>query len=201
MLIASSCKLLVVGDFNFHVNVEDDVDANKFMDILDSFDLFQFIKEPTHINGNTLDLVITRASDNLINSAHVSCMLSDHGAIHCRLNLAKPKRLKQRISFRKFKTINHQEFDMDIKKSDLLNSTETDLEKLTVQFDSTLRNILDKHAPLMHRNITTRPTNPWYNSDIAEAKGNANNSNDDGEKQNLKLIEINSNSNVFLLPR
>ena len=54
--------------------------------------------------------------------------------------------------------------------SDLLNSTETDLEKLTVQFDSTLRNILDKHAsPLMHLN-TTHPTNPWYNSDIAEAK-------------------------------
>ena len=169
MLIVSPCKLLVVGDFNFHMNV-DDADAIKTKDILETFNLLQVINEPTHISGHTLDLVITRSCDNLISSVHVPCLLSDHGAIRCKLNLAKPKQPKQRISYIKFKTINHQDFEMDIKRSDLFNNPESDLDKLLVQFDSTLRNILNKHAPLIHRNVTIRPSNPWYSNEIAEAK-------------------------------
>ena len=73
LLIASPCKLLVVGDFNFHMDVADDTDAIKLKDILETFDLSQFINEPTHISGHTLGLVIIRSCDILINSAHVPC--------------------------------------------------------------------------------------------------------------------------------
>ena len=68
------------------MDVADDTDAIKLKDILETFDLSQFINEPKHISGHTLDLVITRSCDILINSAHVPCLLSDHGAIHCKLN-------------------------------------------------------------------------------------------------------------------
>ena len=55
-------------------------------------------------------------------------------------------------------------------ESDLLTNPESDLDELLVQFDSTLRNTLNKHAPLMYRNIIISPTNPWYSREIAEAK-------------------------------
>ena len=56
------CKeqLVVVGDFNIHVDVPNDSDSSKFLDLLESFSLQQHVVGPTHIHGHTLDLVITR---------------------------------------------------------------------------------------------------------------------------------------------
>ena len=45
---------------NIHVDVPDDPDAIKFLDLLDSLGLAQHVKTPTHRCGHTLDLIITR---------------------------------------------------------------------------------------------------------------------------------------------
>ena len=52
--------MLVLGDFNIHVDVPNDIDAVKFLDLLESLGLKQHVTEATHIFGRTLDLVITR---------------------------------------------------------------------------------------------------------------------------------------------
>ena len=39
-------ELLIVGDFNIHVDISNDVDAIKFLDLLDSVGLQQHIKKP-----------------------------------------------------------------------------------------------------------------------------------------------------------
>lgn len=54
---------MLVGDFNFHIDRQTDCDAKRFVSILDSFDLVQHVAGPTHRDGHTLDLVITRASE------------------------------------------------------------------------------------------------------------------------------------------
>ena len=53
-------RLLVLGDFNIHVDVPNDIDAVKFLDLLESLGREQHVTEATHIFGHTLDLVITR---------------------------------------------------------------------------------------------------------------------------------------------
>ena len=52
--------MLVLGDFNIHVDVPNDIDAVKFLDLLESLGLKQHVTEATHIFGRTLHLVITR---------------------------------------------------------------------------------------------------------------------------------------------
>ena len=52
-------KLLILGDFNIHINYEFDENAGSFMDIIMALGLKQHIHFPTHKAGNTLDLVIT----------------------------------------------------------------------------------------------------------------------------------------------
>ena len=52
-------KLLVVGDFNFHLDVLDNNDSHKFKTLLFSLNLEQHVQIPTHQHGHTLDLVIT----------------------------------------------------------------------------------------------------------------------------------------------
>lgn len=58
--------LVLLGDFNIHVDVPTDMDAIQFRDLLDSMGLQQHVKQPTHIHGHTLDLLITRQSDVII---------------------------------------------------------------------------------------------------------------------------------------
>ena len=52
--------MLALGDFNIHVDVPNDIDAVKFLDLLESLGREQHVTEATHIFGHTLDLVITR---------------------------------------------------------------------------------------------------------------------------------------------
>lgn len=60
MILPVLC-LLIVGDFNFHVDCPNDVNANELLNILDSLGLSQHGTEPTHNNkGHTLDLIISK---------------------------------------------------------------------------------------------------------------------------------------------
>ena len=65
-VIISSKPLLIVGDFNLHVNIPSDPNASKFLDLLSSMGLDQHVDKPAHVSGNTLDLIITRCSDSLV---------------------------------------------------------------------------------------------------------------------------------------
>ena len=52
----------------------------------------------------------------------------------------------------------------------LYNSPLLDLSELCDQYDSVVSSILDKHAPLRKRVITSRPRAPWYSQEIKEQK-------------------------------
>ena len=52
-------QLVIVGDFNIHLDVLSNSDSTKFRDLLESFSLQQHVVGPTHIHGHTLDLIIT----------------------------------------------------------------------------------------------------------------------------------------------
>ena len=96
--------------------------------------------------------------------------LTDHAALHCALNLTKPQPTKKHISYRKYGSLDHDSFSNDISQSELITNPSNDLQTLIDQYNSTLKSILEKHAPLKTRCITIRPANPWYSPEIADAK-------------------------------
>jgi len=57
--------LVVVGDFNIHVDVPSDVSAVQLNDILNDHCLQQHVRESTHKCGHILDLEITSADHRL----------------------------------------------------------------------------------------------------------------------------------------
>ncbi|ELT94910.1 hypothetical protein CAPTEDRAFT_221035 [Capitella teleta] len=65
-VMSSAGQLLIVGDFNFHLNEPDDRDARTCTELMTSFSLQQRVHGPTHRSGHTLDLVLTHLDDNLI---------------------------------------------------------------------------------------------------------------------------------------
>ena len=48
-VILSKERLLVLGDFNIHVDVPNGIEAEKFLNLLESLGLEQHVTEPTHI--------------------------------------------------------------------------------------------------------------------------------------------------------
>ena len=122
-------QLLICGDFNIHVDVSDDLDACRFLELLDSVGLDQYVSVPTHISGHTLDLIITRNSDQLlVSSPWTDYLFSDHLPVHCNIQVEKPLLKSKRISFRKLKSIDISSLRDDLSKSDLCSNAIDSLE-------------------------------------------------------------------------
>ena len=64
-LATTAGAILLAGDFSFHVENNFDCTATRFTQLLDVFNLKQNISLPTHKSGSTLDLIITRADENI----------------------------------------------------------------------------------------------------------------------------------------
>ena len=65
-------EVLILGDLNFHLDIPDDPDTQRFMSTLASCGLQQHVREPTHIHGHTLDVLITRDCSSIISDIDVS---------------------------------------------------------------------------------------------------------------------------------
>ena len=53
-------RLVIVGDFNIHVDNPQDRGAKELFCVLDNYGLTQHVTEPTHNKGHTLDLMISK---------------------------------------------------------------------------------------------------------------------------------------------
>ena len=128
--------------------------------------------EPTHEHGQTLDLVITRESDNLIcGRSAPDILFSDHLALLFKLKTARQPLKVGRVSFRKLRSIDRDAFMDEIRNSELFQVDTDDPDELATRlFDNTLRSLLDRHDPVKHKNTTSRPCVPWMKDEIKLAK-------------------------------
>ena len=168
----SPSEILLVGDFNFHIDDQNDMSAKRFIDIIESFNFKQLVNQPTHCCGHILDLVFVRSDvdDSFLSNLRViDQSISDHSAVNFCLNLAKPPHRKKRITCRKIKDIDFEALNNDICNSDLLKNT-NDISLAVSEFEEVLSSLLNKYAPIKQRTIIIRPKAPWYCADIIDAK-------------------------------
>ncbi len=77
MLCFKFKNILILGDFNIHIDQNDCMLTKDFLFLLDCFNLKQLISGPTHNKGHTLDLVIV--NDAIVSQlSSVDIGLSDH---------------------------------------------------------------------------------------------------------------------------
>ena len=123
--------------------------------------------EPKHEYGHTLGLGITRESDSLICGRPAPDILfSDHLALLFKLKTVRPPLKIGRVSFRKLRLIDRDAFMDETRNSELFQMDTDDPDELAALFDSILRSLLDRHAPVTHKNTTSRPCVPWMNDKL-----------------------------------
>ncbi|PFX21863.1 RNA-directed DNA polymerase from mobile element jockey [Stylophora pistillata] len=151
-IVTASGHLLIVGDFNFHVDSQNSA-GQRFNGLLHSFNLRQHVNDSTHKNGRTLDLVITREEQSFIKNLSVfDPALSDHFMIQCNLDFCKPLVQDQMLSFRRLRATDmDKSVSSDLEDSALNRSPLNDDHPLAIdQLNSTLQSIMDNHAPIIH---------------------------------------------------
>ena len=95
---------------------------------------------------------------------------SDHAAVICKLNVAKPPLRIKHAEYRKLKSIDITKLKEDIRNSQLYQDPPTDLNMLLDCYNTTLRSLLDGHTSVCSRRVSTRPRPPWFNEDIIQAR-------------------------------
>ena len=111
-------NLIILGDFNLNPN------SLTFKNILNDLNLKQHIIDPTHSKGNTLDLVITRNSQNKLHT-NVGPIITDHNIINLYLNLIKPKQIIKYITYRKLYNIDTLEYSNYLHKLTIVDYDNT----------------------------------------------------------------------------
>ena len=82
-----------------------------------SFGLQNHILFPTHKSQNTLDLVITHESTDIMSNFIQGEMMSDHFAVLFNLHIPSRPRHEKIIKFRKVKEIDASSFAADLQKA------------------------------------------------------------------------------------
>ena len=175
-VIHSKGRLLIVGDFNIHVDASDNVHSLKFLDLLHSLGLRQHVNVQTHNKGHTLDLIITRETDSLITSIDHNWLLpSDHASLHFTTNLCRPPAGKISRTSRKLKDIDINVLQERVKLSlsalhPSVPSPEPCVSDLVEQYNSELFTILDDLAPPVTKSFLDKPRVSWFSSQLLESR-------------------------------
>ena len=162
-LSSAGGHLLIVGDFNLD-------GYPKLNDITAAAGLVQHVRHPTHTAGGILDLVISRATDQLVADTWVGGLLSDHFVVHCELRFFRPPPPIRSITFRPLKLIVPAAFIEDARRLTIVTDPAAECERLIAQYNEGLVSLLDAHAPVRRRTIVVRPISPWYSSEVADAR-------------------------------
>ena len=108
-------NLIILGDFNLHVNQVFNSEVIRFNSILSSFGLSQLVDQPTHVAGNTLDLLITNQTQMQIKDICVDHVnFSDHSFVFFKFPFECNKSELKTVSMKIYKEVNFDDFKMKV---------------------------------------------------------------------------------------
>ena len=167
--IASKHELLILGDLNFHLEDDDCPQTRELRNLIAAFSLTSRICEPTHKAGHTLDAVLhIKNSAFVINHTITDLDISDHFLIELCINSPKPIVPRKSITKRNIKDIDLEQFRADI--SSLSISHDVDIASAVESYNTTLKKVIDDHAPLQTKQVKIRRNTRWFNEQIRSAK-------------------------------
>ncbi|KAL6491528.1 hypothetical protein MHYP_G00018730 [Metynnis hypsauchen] len=167
-----SPNVLLLGDFNIHMDCSNLPLTNDFSSCLENFGFNQFIDFPTHTKGHTLDLICCSGLSPS-NCAADELHVTDHFLLSFNINLClsitKPSRL---ISFRNIKDI-----DTDVLTSSLDNilnvDTSSSPDELAAHYNNSLTSILNSLAPVKTRSVSFTHSAHWFTPELRLMKTKA----------------------------
>lgn len=182
-LVLKTDKVIIVGDFNIHVDVVNDSCSTAFMSTMESIGFSQWVHEPTHSLNHTLDLVLTYGVqiEHLVVSSY-NPILSDHLLITFdfmlfgHTNKGKSicsRRLTDEIitGFKEAAPLALSSVPtLHLSGDSCFNPSPSYIDHLTDSVTGSLHNTLNSIAPITLKTISRRKTAPWYSPETRKLK-------------------------------
>ena len=126
-----------------------------------------------HSRSHILDLVISRASDqlNCVIRRRQAKAIGDHHSVNCVVMPPRPSAVPTRVQGRNFKQVDLDQFQRDIDRqcAELAQSEEKRLSELSEAYYHVCEAVLEKHAPLKIAVRNSQPK-PWYNDHVDQMR-------------------------------
>lgn len=182
-LVLKTDKVIIVGVFNIHVDVENDSLSTAFMSLLDSIGFCQSVRKPTHCFNHTLDLVLAYGIqiEQLIIFPQ-NPLLSDHYLItfefilldYLPLGKSFHTRCLSDSAVAKCKEAIPAVFKvmpcLSTTEDSCANLSPTQIDNIIDNASGSLRMVLDGVAPLKKKIIKQRKLAPWFNPETRKLK-------------------------------
>ena len=157
-IVTSNTNLVVLGDFNIHVNNIDYPNASIFLDTMTALGLKQHVRGPTHNSGNCLDLIfVEEMSRTEAIGCSQSMFVSDHNSIQSILSIPKEDCAQKVITYRKLKDVDLSQLVNDVSLEEI--KTEN-LDEMVVMLEENFSTALNNQAPEITKVITERKKKP-----------------------------------------
>jgi len=152
-MITYSTSLIILSDLNVHIDDTSNPNTSKLLDVLATHNLVQHVTSPTHQLGHTLDVVITRTNRTVSVLPVDPPLLSDHTFVVAEIDCtpAQDHLLTDIRTVRNWRSLDVNALVSDLSSSELVQSPPVDVDDAFACYNSTLRSLLDKHAPLQTR--------------------------------------------------
>ena len=165
-------RLFVVGDFNMSKtnwlsSTSTCMIEQNFVNLFNDLGLSQMILEPTHVHGNTLDLLLTNNQQSISNLTvhdNGSAVHSDHFPLTFCINLVVKRKKAVKRKIFNYKRANWNDLNNDLRHTnwnDLLLGKST--EQAWQIFKSQLDLLCRKYIPVITIKSEFQP--PWFDSD------------------------------------
>ena len=164
-----SPTVILLGDFNIHIDNPSSIFTNDFTSLLDCLGITQHVNLPTHNKGHILDLICC-TNITPTNLYITDLPISDHKAVHFDIHTQLHRIKEQRtISFRNIKHINTTDLSTLISSypSPPPASSPADL---VTHYNNCLSSALNTLAPLKTRSVSFTHTAPWFTPDLRQLK-------------------------------
>ena len=191
-VITRADHLAIIGDFNLHYNDKSNAFNKAFTSIIESLDFSQSVKEPTHKNGNTIDLVLTRG----ITIQNISVSTSAPSVTdHCFIDITALIPLPA-ISHcpTKSRCINNTaKIEIQSVLPNVItpfNNYSGSLNNFTEGFNNALLHVIDSIAPFKTRKRTSQNITPWFNDNTRALKRACRNLEKKWRKTKLEVFRI-----------
>ena len=156
-LIFGGDALLVVGDFNVWVEVEDNRNGKELTTLMSSLGLNQQVLEPTHREGHTLDHVYVNEFQLNVEHQVIHDTLgitTDHFPIILELPQGNTQNKQKTVHYRKLKNVDMDAFrnDLQDRYRTIVDQDDMNFETLSTAYHKLSADVVDTHAPILKRN-------------------------------------------------
>ena len=160
-------EVLILGDFNFHLEQSDNTDAQTFLNILRSHGFDSSTNQPTHNQGGWLDVIASRKS---VNINYIDSGISDHKLLLCSCEMLKPPHIYRQLQIRRWHFLDTEKFISELKLFPLSAATSLNVDSDFYLYISILSGILEKMIPFKTVRIHEKPSDPWFDRECCSSK-------------------------------